>query len=260
MILNRLGNKKKLAPLICNLFPDHTIYIEPFFGAGGMFFYKKPRAKFNILNDIDDDVINLFDVARKYPDRLRQAIQMMPIHQTLLTRWLHEEETSPVWKAVRFLMISNFTFRGRTSKTLRYGANDLKASLLAKYNTMLDILTSTGIQFNCTDYRTFIKAIAMDDNQRKNAFIYADPPYINTRTNYDMKDFSWQKANCAEVLDTLIGTGLRFAMSEYDNQDVKDLALERGLHYHQLKTRMGISMCESTEVLVTNYLTNDTLF
>lgn len=260
MILNRLGNKKKLAPLICNLFPQHTTYIEPFFGAGGMFFYKTPRSKFNMLNDIDDDVMNLFMVAKSYPDQLRQAITTMPIHQSLLNHWLVNEEKGAVWKAARFLLISNFAFRGRTSKTLRYGAHNMKQSMLNKYNAMLEILNSTGIYFNCSDYRTFIKAISLDNNQRKNAFIYADPPYINTRSNYDMKDFAWQKANCAEVLDTLIGTGIKFAMSEYDNPEVKELALERGLHYHQLKTRMGVSVAESTEVLVTNYLTNDTLF
>ena len=35
MILRRLGNKKKLAHKIIEYFPDHKIYIEPFFGAGG---------------------------------------------------------------------------------------------------------------------------------------------------------------------------------------------------------------------------------
>ena len=100
----------------------------------------------------------------------------------------------------------------------------------------------------------------MDEDQRKNSFIYADPPYINTRSNYDIKDFSWQKANTADVLDTLLSTGIKFAMSEYDNEDVKELALERGLHYQQVKARMGVALSEATEVLVTNYLLNDTLF
>lgn len=259
MILNRFGNKRLLAPIISSYFPQHTTYIEPFFGAGGMFFYKKPRAKFNILNDIDDDVMNLFMVAKNYPDQLRHAVQMMPAHQSLLTYWQKQQETSPIWKAVRFLMISNFPFRGRGG-SLRMGASDTKASLLKKYSLMLDILNSVGIQFDCNDYKAFLKSFAMDENQRKNSFIYADPPYINTRSNYDMKDFSWQKANTADVLDTLLSTGIRFAMSEYDNPDVKELALERGLHYQQVKARMGVALSEATEVLVTNYLLNDTLF
>lgn len=46
MILRRLGNKSKLAAKIIPYFPAHKIYIEPFFGAGGMFF-NKPKAKYN---------------------------------------------------------------------------------------------------------------------------------------------------------------------------------------------------------------------
>ncbi|HBZ37548.1 MAG TPA: restriction endonuclease subunit M, partial [Balneola sp.] len=40
MILTRLGNKRALADKIIPFFPKHELYIEPFFGAGGMFFSK----------------------------------------------------------------------------------------------------------------------------------------------------------------------------------------------------------------------------
>ena len=57
MLIRRRGNKSKLAEKIIENFPPHEIYIEPFFGAGGLFF-NKPLAKFNILNDLDKNVIN----------------------------------------------------------------------------------------------------------------------------------------------------------------------------------------------------------
>lgn len=44
MILRRIGNKKRLLQKIISFFPKHEIYIEPFFGAGGIFF-SKPLAK-----------------------------------------------------------------------------------------------------------------------------------------------------------------------------------------------------------------------
>lgn len=56
MILRRRGNKSGIAEEILKYFPSHTIYIEPFFGAGGMFF-NKPKVKYNILNDIDADTL-----------------------------------------------------------------------------------------------------------------------------------------------------------------------------------------------------------
>lgn len=39
-MLNMVGNKKALADKIIKYFPQHETYIEPFFGAGGIFFNK----------------------------------------------------------------------------------------------------------------------------------------------------------------------------------------------------------------------------
>ena len=47
MILSRLGNKSAIADKIIQYFPSHEIYIEPFFGAGGMFF-NKPKVYFKL--------------------------------------------------------------------------------------------------------------------------------------------------------------------------------------------------------------------
>ena len=46
MMLNRKGAKTKIAKDIQKHFPKHSAYIEPFFGAGGMYF-NKPKAKYN---------------------------------------------------------------------------------------------------------------------------------------------------------------------------------------------------------------------
>lgn len=59
MVLQRQGNKKALFKKIEKYIPKHEIYIEPFFGAGGIFFLKE-RAKYNFLNDLDNEVFNLF--------------------------------------------------------------------------------------------------------------------------------------------------------------------------------------------------------
>ncbi len=107
MILGRLGNKKKIAKEIQKYFPPHKIYIEPFFGAGGMFF-NKPKAKYNIVNDLDSDVFNLFQVVMNQKEELEKAFYMMPIHSDLLEYWKKNKETDPIKKAIRFLFLSNF--------------------------------------------------------------------------------------------------------------------------------------------------------
>ena len=102
MILRRLGNKKKLTHKIIPHFPSHTVFLEPFFGAGGMFFYK-PKVKYNIVNDLDSDVFNLFQVVINQKDELERMLEIMPIHSDLMKYWNKNNETDPIKKAIRFL-------------------------------------------------------------------------------------------------------------------------------------------------------------
>lgn len=82
MILRRLGNKSKLAESIYKTFPKHDVYLEPFFGTGAMYF-KKPRARHNVVNDIDDDVFNLWNVYTHNFNELLEAIHDMPRSESL---------------------------------------------------------------------------------------------------------------------------------------------------------------------------------
>ena len=91
MILRRMGNKRKLSGEIISMFPKHSVYIEPFFGAGGLFFNKQ-KSKYNIVNDIDADVFNLFMVVMNDKEALREAFFQMPIHTDLLNYYKTNEE------------------------------------------------------------------------------------------------------------------------------------------------------------------------
>ena len=104
MILRRLGNKKRIAHKIIAHFPQHKIYISPFFGAGGLFF-QKPKSPYNIVNDLDSDVFNLFQVVMNQKEELEKAFYMMPIHSDLLNYWKENEETEPIKKALRFFVL-----------------------------------------------------------------------------------------------------------------------------------------------------------
>ena len=53
------GGKSKVAKTIINQMPPHEKYVEPFAGAAHVFF-KKPKAKKNVLNDINKNLIRFF--------------------------------------------------------------------------------------------------------------------------------------------------------------------------------------------------------
>lgn len=52
----RMGGKSRLRKTIIDMLPEHTCYVELFFGAGGVYFGKEP-SKVEFVNDIDKELI-----------------------------------------------------------------------------------------------------------------------------------------------------------------------------------------------------------
>ena len=71
------GAKWSLAQWIISHFPSHHSYLEPFFGSGAVLFTKN-RSNIETVNDLDDDVVNLFDWIRNDPERLAWAVYWTP--------------------------------------------------------------------------------------------------------------------------------------------------------------------------------------
>lgn len=60
-VLKYPGSKTRIAKWICAYIPPHEVYLEPFFGGGGVFFNKIP-ARIETINDISAEVYNYFKV------------------------------------------------------------------------------------------------------------------------------------------------------------------------------------------------------
>jgi len=248
MILRRLGNKKKVAKLILPHFTPHKIYIEPFFGAGGMFF-QKPKAKYNIVNDLDSDVFNLFQVVMNQKEELEKAFYMMPIHSDLLKHWKANEETEPIRKALRFLFLSNFILNGRgTSLRSNVLENSKKEIINSLDSTFLFL---NDVKFFNKGFNDFIKCLAFRPNSNEvfDCFIYCDPPYLGTGDNYSN---CFTEQDTADLFDTVIKTGCKFAISEFDNPFILELAKKHGLEVITIGERKNLKN-RRTEVLIVNY-------
>ncbi len=254
-LLKRCGNKSALAELIIPHFPDHKIYIEPFFGAGGLFF-NKPAAKYNFMNDLDSDIFNLFMVIKNDWKKLYDEFQTIPIHQDLMRYWKKNKEKDPIWKAIRFLFISNFTYLSK-GYNLKFTANNTRKIV----SEMIEITfeKTKGVKFLNVDYTEVIKNISFAENlcKKKDALIYLDGPYLETNGNYkhnlsSIKDVENQ-------VDWAINTDIRFAMSEFKSDVILDIAKDRNLNVIGIKERRNLKNVR-TEILITNYKEQLTLF
>lgn len=254
MILRRLGNKSAIAKEIQKHFPPHKIYIEPFFGAGGMFF-NKPKAKYNIVNDLDSDVFNLFMVVMNKKDELEKAFYQMPIHSDLLNYWKQNKETDPIKKALRFIFLSNFTLYGKQD-TITYRAGNDKQILLQNIDKTFDCIY--GCQFMNFDFRKAIRVATSQLSENEDIFLYCDPPYISTVDTYSDSN-SFTEKDSIDLFDCLQETRCKFAMSEFDNPFILQQAKERNLNVITIGERQNLKN-RRTEILVTNYKNHPSLF
>lgn len=252
MFLNRLGNKKSLAKDILPYFPPHDFYIEPFFGAGGMFFCK-PKAKNNILNDLDSDVYNLFQVVMDQKEAFLEAFKCMPVHDELLQYWRKNKETDPIKKALRFILLSNYTFMGK-GETLKLFESFQTKKIINFIGATHDMLL--GCQFTNRCFKKLMKSIPVVHSPISKMFIYCDPPYVSTTSNYS-NNFKPQDA--IDLLDILCQFGAKFAYSEFDNEFIMQEAEKRKLYVKKIKERRSLDG-RNTEILITNYAPSKNLF
>jgi len=222
-----------------------------FMGSGAVTFAMVDRCKYVIANDNDEEVFNLFIAVKEHKQELIEAVKMMPIHDKLFQYWKQHEEHDSTWQAARFLMLSNIGHLGVKSSP-RFQADAPKESLLSGIEqAVMDI---AKIQFMCCDFRNVLKRISWRDRKEqriayKESFVYADPPYLETSNNYQQ---GFTEQDTEDLFDILVNSGIRFALSEFDNPFVLNLAKAYNLHVTELGERRNLKN-RRVEILVTNY-------
>lgn len=253
MILTRMGNKRRLINKIAPYFPKHNLRIELFFGAGGSFF-NLPKPKYSILNDLDDDVSNLYIVIQNHLDLLKDEIEIVPISESLIKYWKKNIEVDPVKKAIRFLFLSNFTYLGK-GDTLRVGLDNSKQSILKNINNTFLQLQDCKILNR--DFRDVLPCISFSKglNDKDNCFVFLDPVYLDTEFNYRVP--KWTKDDSLDCLKLMSTCGIKSAMCEFNHPFIIEEAKKLNLNIITIGERSNIKN-RKVEILITNYTVSQT--
>lgn len=134
-VLKYPGSKWNLAPKLLTLIPKHHTYLEPFFGSGALFFSKAPSS-IETINDMDNNVVNLFSCIRNDPERLARMVMAVPYSRYQYEQSYKAECDDPYENALQFLIKCWQGYGFRTNGYMVGWKNDVQGreSMYALWN------------------------------------------------------------------------------------------------------------------------------
>lgn len=177
------GGKARIAPWIVSLMPPHRVYIEPFFGAGAVFF-AKPKVRHELINDLDGMVVNFYRVLRDRPDDLVEALRLTPYARdeyNACKAGYEEETVDEVERARRFFATVSMSVAAVTGKADGFACS-MKTGGSRQVATANKIDRLAGIAqrlrtvaIENVDARRLIET----HGDSADCLIYCDPPYVH---------------------------------------------------------------------------------
>lgn len=175
------GSKWSIAEWIISFFPEHHSYVEPFFGSGAVLFNKE-RSNIETVNDLDGNVVNLFECIREDPEKLARSIYLTPYSRQVYEKAFQEVPGDRFEAALNFYIRLNMGHGFRTNGEKVGWKNDVQGrersyasqdwcSLPEKVMQAAERLR--GVQI---DNRSAAELIPRFNH--KNVLIYCDPPYM----------------------------------------------------------------------------------
>lgn len=110
-----VGGKAAWADWLASLLPPHGMYVEVFAGGASVLLAKQP-SKTEVYNDLDADLVNLFNVLRDKDsaDRLTSMFRFALVSRSTYERLLAIDPAwlLPVERAFRYLYVNRASFSG----------------------------------------------------------------------------------------------------------------------------------------------------
>ena len=179
--VNRYGGKGRTARHITPHFAPATIYAEPFFGAGSVFYSLAPNLyERAAVNDLDASLVTFFRVLRDRPDDLVRVCEATPYAREEFIACLAKsddplEEARRVWVRGRQGLAGNARTAGDWGRNV--GADTTKWNPKQANNKLAALRTYAarlrGVCIDCVDGVEFVEKWG-----QITTFVYCDCPYV----------------------------------------------------------------------------------
>lgn len=236
----RIGGKKLIANKLINAFPPlekFKYYVEPFVGAGNIFF-KKPYidGQIEVINDLDKDVYKILkalktrstyidnnfnrNIDKKYFDSIKNKNDVLSILEKIVTSFFA--------KGKSFNNVSNGSDTHKIKKNFKQYGPRLKKTIILN--------------------KSFEEIIKIYDSNE--TFFYLDPPYESLKQT-DYKDYVTPE----DVFKAVKNIKGFFMLSYNDSPKIRKLF--KCFNIKTIKTKYSgthnIEIREKKELVITNY-------
>lgn len=251
------GGKFRLSMQLVKMLAPHDRYFEVFAGGLSMFF-RKPKADFNVVNDIDNDIVNLYTCVITQFDKLIDTLYWLPKSREVFNDYKSAVKQSKeinipdISRAAKYFYCIRNGFNkiptGTFSKSSHWDTSEIIENL--KYSrTFFDNTTIENLDF---------RKLIVDYKPKEGDMFYLDPPYIiaTERGDYYMADFKENEhedlRECADYIDR---SGGKFMISYDDREVIRDMYSDYNIYEieTQYAGRMKTDVKYFTELVITNY-------
>jgi DNA adenine methylase len=246
----RQGGKRLLRKKLYTMFPQEWgVYVEPFFGAGNLFFtIPKPDCqKCEVINDLDKDI---YYALKDIQEVTKEDIERMDFRPSK-KRWesLHRQAppSDPVERFYRFCYLNWWSYGSQMrvyNNKRSFSGSQRKRGLLAKLDDIQERLR--GVIIDDEDYKTILRNYDSSDT-----FFYLDPPYYNV----DLGGYKHKFINVEELALKLKNLKGKFMLSYNDHPYIRQMFSD--FKIKTIKTTYTVRGTNRPEVrselVITNY-------
>jgi DNA adenine methylase len=247
----RMGGKSRLRKQLIGMFPEEFIcYVEPFFGAGWVFFGKEP-SQVEVINDIDGELVNMFRMIKYHSKEVERLLQYEISSRDTFNEYknIDVENMTEIQRAVRFIYVISQSF---ASKGTVYGYGTTKSPAPQIFNTNLNELKARlrNTYVENLNYESIIKKY-----DREHTLFFCDPPYLET----DGYKYKFELEDHIKLSDMLKSIKGKFILTINDHPKIRELyngfnIIEAEVMYSVSRQTKGRKNFK--ELIITNYIDN----
>ena len=246
-----VGGKKALREAIVVRL-DHRCdrYVEVFGGGGWVLFHKNP-SKFEVYNDFNPNLANLYRCVRDHSDELCEELRYTLNSRTdfeYIRNVLHTKTEIPdIKRAAYFYQLIRYSYASGLDS---FGAQP--HSMWRNFPLIYE--AAKRLQSVIVENKDFERLIAQYD--RPNTIFYLDPPYYETEDYYE--DVGFTEKDHERLCNALMGISGKFLLSYNDCPEIRQLYSQPGIMIESTTRLSNIAQRYAAgkqypELLISNY-------